>query len=962
MRLAELSDLTVPIELTYTAQRHLNIKTPQFIPRFPSDDFADLELHQTAHTVFARTAFSVFPARVYVFWPFLSEHNKTVINDADCALWIDGIVAPALRRLDSCAFQDHPKSWQDAYARAGHRAETQVGGAREQAGLAYTLPRRFTSPLVAAMREIVEDAAEGTPLFRFRSFQFVVVVHDLKKAFNAEAPRGFDAFAEFQRTLTATFRPEYLQSSLFLDRSFADFGVEYNLKKVVTEPTTLLVRRTCITHRFSTALLRTAPGVTTGVGQPELFTTYSLHDAATGRLILPARAPISSIIPTIKGYNLHKHTYRTHLRHEYAGAFTLPYLELLCLNDTQLKDVHQAIKGTFHHRTIDAIHGALTRTVRRLQEALKANERCHNGVRIEPRISMGHLLRLQEQETWPSLLEHLHRDPEGGHPFVFAVATADLNAFISNYIQRMLVALAVQRFDLYGPIPAWNSVTVRHRLGTTAALLQIMATFFEGHEHQHWKLQAAKYTIRQRGRARLGEDGDALDFTTATVAALTPDVRIGLLMGEIIRRHGCYWLPHELFDFQPRVQLKAHLLTRVTVARPRLLWKSQINWSAPIHSRRAYEGDVVFDIVVAAARQLKQLRPLPVEDESYLRYHSLRTRAWLILKPVAWLLARAFFRYIASLTDKDPFFLPLEDNEFGVPFNALTYGAVTRLLGVEPVLATPRDSKKEGGKASWDQRLRQIFDDSSDHQWQKNASFMVELRRWLALFQEEGVQDCYLQLWRRDIGLLMRPHIWILPSHEKKTLFRMDRLDGQQQIPKRMRTRWYLPGVAVECREPVMTPYAARPDGPCFQPRPGHLRFIDKVCEQERKLIDPYAMARKFSRALQGTDIRNSNTRWQLIQKFIDKFDDFSDPPIQWFQKQINDHGFEAGRWVPFWTCGAEFPADDMQELQRLIEQHRENFAPEGGFQSFVEEAEDEDDDDCDEGDEAYEDYDEDST
>src|SRR5437660_48687 len=83
--------------------------------------------------------------------------------------------------------------------------------------------------------------------------------------------------------------------------------------------------------------------------------------------------------------------------------------------------------------------------------------------------------------------------------------------------------------------------------------------------------------------------------------------------------------------------------------------------------------------------------------------------------------------------------------------------ALPGLTGVEPGLATPRDSKKEGGKASWGQRLQQMFDDGTDHQWQKNASFMVELRRWIAIFQDEGVQDCYLQLWRRDVGLLMRP-------------------------------------------------------------------------------------------------------------------------------------------------------------------------------------------------------------
>lgn len=75
------------------------------------------------------------------------------------------------------------------------------------------------------------------------------------------------------------------------------------------------------------------------------------------------------------------------------------------------------------------------------------------------------------------------------------------------------------------------------------------------------------------------------------------------------------------------------------------------------------------------------------------------------MKTVVLLLARAFLRYIGSLTNQDPCFLKLNDNDFGVPFHALTHASVTRLLGTEPILATPRDSKKHGGRASWHQRL-----------------------------------------------------------------------------------------------------------------------------------------------------------------------------------------------------------------------------------------------------------------
>lgn len=338
LRLNELSDLIVPIELAYTAQRGLNIKGSQHIPRFSSDDDSDFEIHRTAHSLFAKTTFSSCTARVYVFWPLMKKHNRTVIKDEDFALWTDGVVVPAVKRLASCAWQDHPKSWEDARTRSQHRGEVGVGGAQGAAGVEYTLSARFLAPLVEAMREITGQLGEDSPLFPFRSFSFVMIVHDLKRAFNAEIP-GFEAITQFEQTLTTTFRPEYLQSATCLDRSFADTGIEYNLKATVTEPTTLLIRRTCIEHRFSTALLTTNPMITQGISAPQLFTTYSLHDAATARIFIPNRAPISAVLPMIKGYNLHKHTCHTHFRHEHASPFTLPHLDLLCLTESLLRDM-----------------------------------------------------------------------------------------------------------------------------------------------------------------------------------------------------------------------------------------------------------------------------------------------------------------------------------------------------------------------------------------------------------------------------------------------------------------------------------------------------------------------------------------------------------------------------------------------------------------------------------------------
>lgn len=238
-------------------------------------------------------------------------------------------------------------------------------------------------------------------------------------------------------------------------------------------------------------------------------------------------------------------------------------------------------------------------------------------------------------------------------------------------------------------------------------------------------------------------------------------------MHETIVQLGCYWLPAELFVFRPRLQLKCHLLQRITVARPRLLRRVDIPWSSPVTSRRAYEGDVVFSVVRHAATQLRKIQLASTDHAHFLERQSQWMLIWQILQPLTQLLARSFMRYVGSLTDRDPQFMLLPDTEFGVPFLALTHDAVTRLLGADPVLVAPRASRRADADIGWHGRLRRIFDHTRPHQWQRTASFLQDLRGWVEQLRGDGVSEAILQLWREDMGHLMRPFVWILPSHEE---------------------------------------------------------------------------------------------------------------------------------------------------------------------------------------------------
>lgn len=200
--------------------------------------------------------------------------------------------------------------------------------------------------------------------------------------------------------------------------------------------------------------------------------------------------------------------------------------------------------------------------------------------------------------------------------------------------------------------------------------------------------------------------------------------------------------------------------------------------------------------------------------------------------------------------------------------------------------------------------------------------------------KQEGVDQSYIDLWREDLGYLMRPFIWIIPSHEKKTLFR---LDPQNDLDKRLRTRWLLPGLMIRSRQPVIATGGDGQLGPRFRHTSGHFRLVSKVSARQRRQIDPFRLALAYVQAYIDLDTRDQEACWQVEDELRVRLDDFECPHVQWFHDKINDDEYASGRWVPFWACGDEFPADDMQELQEQIEEHGEGFAPDSGFRSFNE-------------------------
>lgn len=343
--------------------------------------------------------------------------------------------------------------------------------------------------------------------------------------------------------------------------------------------------------------------------------------------------------------------------------------------------------------------------------------------------------------------------------------------------------------------------------------------------------------------------------------------------------------------------------------------------SAPVTIQS--ECETATEIIILAARRLTRLPAIPSASSNYLRHQALRMQVWVAMDVPTKLLAREFFRYVGSLTDRqDPHFLHLDDNEFGLPFNALTHTTVTRLLGEKPVLVAPRAPRSAtwGGRPTWQEYLRDIFNPLSEHQWQKHAGFHVELRRWVEILHEEGVSGRTIKIWLRDLGLLMRRFVWIIPSHESKTLFRLDKQQGKH---KRLRTRWFLPGLRVDWRERALRIRHPNTGGPQFEAVDGSASKIRKWLAEQRQVVDPLPLAHECGELYRQLDHGDDEAIRRLEEMVRRALKHLACADVEWYHDQINDLRTLGGQWIPFWACGDEFPVDDMQALPRQIVQYQ---------------------------------------
>jgi hypothetical protein len=323
-------------------------------------------------------------------------------------------------------------------------------------------------------------------------------------------------------------------------------------------------------------------------------------------------------------------------------------------------------------------------------------------------------------------------------------------------------------------------------------------------------------------------------------------------------------------------------------------------------------------VKVILQKTIQELRSLPsvaLQSRDFVEFHALRMQLWLALRVVTFLVARAFLRHVASLCDRDPGFLRLPNQDFGAPFPALTYAAVTRLLGEPPVVVAPRRSMPwSEDVVNWQQCVQMLFDFDTEDRWANAAPFHVQLRDWREQFELEGVDIGLLELWRHDLGYLMRPAVWIVPSWETKTLFR---LDPKPRRHKRCRTRWFLPGQVVPSSNKVVTVLQNRDSGMLFRVFPNEASTAAKVSPGMHKRIDPFRFAQGYLDRYAKLAPGDIDARANLEKDTRKRLDFFECPDVDWGHERIpTKYG---RRWVPFWANGEEFPLGHMKSLSRRL-------------------------------------------
>jgi hypothetical protein len=315
----------------------------------------------------------------------------------------------------------------------------------------------------------------------------------------------------------------------------------------------------------------------------------------------------------------------------------------------------------------------------------------------------------------------------------------------------------------------------------------------------------------------------------------------------------------------------------------------------------------------------------------------MRMELWHALEGITMLLARSLLRYIASQTHFEPKFIPLSDQTFGGisgPFPALTYAAVTRLVGHPPTISPPRPCRDpthamkrnhealgpmsgvaptpELREPTWLERVRGIFDFGSPKGWRRKAPFHRDLLDWMDDFQLAGVDRELLKLWQYDIGHLMRPFMWIVPSlDQKKTLFRLAKAtDGQHRpTPPRSRTVWHLPCQIMPSDEKLTSPKD-------MSPYPQSVAQVQTLCHHLHRHIDPFRHAQHYLvRHREITEMPSGAPQDEAWLKFdieaVEAMWQFQNPAVGW----VNPKRYH-GSLVPLWTNDEQFPTRHWRGLR----------------------------------------------
>ncbi|MCJ1396608.1 hypothetical protein MMC18_009499 [Xylographa bjoerkii] len=499
-----------------------------------------------------------FDYQCHAIFPKMEVYRETQLTDQQMKVWIDQIVLPALKLACPVEIlQRHPRSFEDALAKASSKKEHVFEGHHQHIDLRYPIPEKYLAAFSMELLRLTSltsihltPDAVGNPRLDFSGCFFIIQAHNLKVVTSRPTLNACrEDFISHLHTVFHFNPRNFPYSTCWLDLGMDD------TPDPGPGPAVTLLRKTHCTKLWTKSF--ESPETSAQHLQVAIYHWAATRDSCSASVALTSNNIWCQqhLIAYNKAYNIHKDLWTTPLKNDM--IWDNPQFEALAFTQDTLADwlkVNDRRRSSFGNTKAEKIRTQFYHTVNRTYVSLRDSMNTTFGVRQEYRVGFDFFenLSANADQTPDSGVVFPYPESDNGgsqssttqfdtHPPYWILRTKDANEFFAAQLNRWLLYVKIINGATLTTPHCPEPVGRQRQLidgVLLAAILRLIrmsfSSFVPSSRPGIWK---EEYTTRPR--KRLGPGG-------APTAAVPRRRLWGFGQQKALAKYGLAWLPAKL--------------------------------------------------------------------------------------------------------------------------------------------------------------------------------------------------------------------------------------------------------------------------------------------------------------------------------------------------------------------------------------------------------------------------------